>query len=109
MGRQAHPEGWSSLPQIQSQEELLAQGSWCCYEPCGASPRWWKPSAHWQGLHRLERSQRWKEGRSHRCQKNRKNQGRKGHWRDSANSHATNDFVMEDLPPLRATSTSSFH
>merc|ERR1712026_320550 len=45
--RQAHLEGWSCLPQIQSQEELLAQGSWCCYEPCGASPRRRKPSAHW--------------------------------------------------------------
>merc|ERR1712111_306168 len=30
--RQTHLEGWSRLPQIQSEEELLAKGSWCCYE-----------------------------------------------------------------------------
>ncbi len=29
---QAHPEGWSCLPQVQGQEELLATRPWCGYE-----------------------------------------------------------------------------
>ena len=29
---QAHPEGWSCLPQVQGQEELLATCPWCGYE-----------------------------------------------------------------------------
>merc|ERR1711972_1075420 len=36
--RQAHPQGRQSLPQVQSEEEQLAKGAWCCHEPCGASP-----------------------------------------------------------------------
>ena len=31
--RQAHAKGWPCLPQIQGQAQLLAQGSWCGYEP----------------------------------------------------------------------------
>merc|ERR1712088_193931 len=31
------PSGSKSLPQVQSEEEQLAQGAWCGYEPCGAS------------------------------------------------------------------------
>ena len=39
--RQAHLEGRPCLPQIQGEEELLAQGAWCGHEPRRASPRWW--------------------------------------------------------------------
>merc|ERR1712107_416487 len=39
--RQAYPQGRQSLPQVQSEEEQLAKGAWCCHEPCGASPWWW--------------------------------------------------------------------
>ena len=30
------------------QEERVAGGAWCVYEPCGAPLRWWQPPAYWQ-------------------------------------------------------------
>ncbi|RWR84394.1 60S ribosomal protein L8-like protein [Cinnamomum micranthum f. kanehirae] len=35
--REATPQSWQCLSQVPCQEELLAKGPRCCYEPCGAS------------------------------------------------------------------------
>lgn len=42
-------------------------GSWCGHEPRGASPRWWKPPAHWPRLHCAQVCSPRPEGRSHCC------------------------------------------
>lgn len=45
---QAHLEGWSGLPQIQGQEELLATCPWCGYE-CKSKQSWFfsDPIQNW--------------------------------------------------------------
>merc|ERR1711924_548131 len=39
--RQAYAEGWSCLPQVQGEAQLLAKGSWVCHEPSRAPSRRW--------------------------------------------------------------------